>query len=142
MYFGGVFNSRVVECFFLNFDILKWIIVFLLLKSVFVNVFVNLVLLVLVGFSRKNELIGCFGLFILFCDLIMVFVNIFSVLFCLIILWCRIFFILSNFFFLFDFILLIGIFVEEEIMVVILWEVIFLIFFLVNLCNWLSIFKI
>lgn len=49
-------------CFFIYLDILSLIICFLLLNKVNVNVFVNLVLLILVGFVNRKFVSGLLGL--------------------------------------------------------------------------------
>lgn len=84
-------------CFFIYFDILICIKVLFWLNRNLVKVCVNLVLLILVGFKNINELIGCFGFFILVFVFLIAVVIIFIVFDCLIIFWCRYFFNWSNF---------------------------------------------
>lgn len=57
----------VIECFFMYFDMFMWVIVVLLLKRNLVRVLVSLVLLILVGFRNRNELMGWFGFFRFVC---------------------------------------------------------------------------
>lgn len=62
MYLGLVLMRCEMVCFLEYLEVLIWIIVFLLLNIIFVNVLVSNVLLVLDGLISKNEVMGWFWL--------------------------------------------------------------------------------
>lgn len=106
--------------FFIYFDILKWIRVDLLLNNIFVKVFVNFVLLILVGFKNIKELIGCLLVWMLDWLWWIVWLMVVIVLFWLIICLCNFFFKLRYFLLLVCVNFLIGI-LDRWLRVVIIW---------------------
>lgn len=124
--------SWVMECFFMYFDILMWIMVLLLLNKKFVSVLVSLVFFILVGLRNMNDLIGWLGFWSLVWVWCMVVDIVWMVLDCFIIWFVRIFFICNSFFCLFFSILLIGILVYFDIIWVI-WDGVMVLFIIVFL---------
>lgn len=115
-----------MECFFINLDILIWIIVFLVLNMKLVSDLYNFVFLIFVGLRNRNELIGWLGFVSLVCECCIV-LDIVVMVFCwLIICLCSIFFMCSNLLCLFLSIFVIGILVYcDNILVILVFEILF-----------------
>lgn len=130
MYLGGVFIRWDMVNFFIYLFMLMWISVFVELNISFVNFLVKWVLLIFVGFRNMNVLIGLLGFFRFIWFFWIVFISVVIVLFWLIILESRLFFIFNNFIFLVCVIFCIGMFdIMEMILVICLLFIVFWFFF-------------